>query len=32
VPRPLAAVGLALLGELPVVVCDEAVPLEESTG
>jgi len=32
VPRPPAAVGLALLGELPFAVCDEVVPLEEPTG
>jgi len=32
VPRPAAAVGLALLGELPFGICDEVVPLDEPTG
>jgi hypothetical protein len=32
VPRPPAAVGLALLGELPFAICDEVVPLAEPTG
>ena len=32
VPRPPAAVGLALLEELPFAVCDEVVPREEPTG
>lgn len=31
-PRPAAAVGLALQEELPFAVCDEVVPLEEPTG
>ena len=32
VPRPPAAVGLALLEELPFALCDEVVPQEEPTG
>ena len=32
VPRPSAAVGLALQEELPFAACDEVVPQDEPTG